>query len=124
MRYCLTFSVRHRTPLHFCFPSKSDATNVLKEFASDVLRANDDELVLVQDVAAFLKRSFVSVELDDYSDDDGNDDKSEEAGVVVPPTGGEESKQRRRRRRSKGSTSLEADLDRIVGSMRDKLKTA
>jgi hypothetical protein len=120
--YCLTFSIRHRAPLHLCFSSRSEATLVLKTFASDALTAGDDELVLVNDAAGFLKRSFVSVELGHFPDDDGNDDDDDEGDTVVPPSRRKRPKSRRARPGSSAArTELEAGLDRIVGPLRSLL---
>lgn len=117
MTYCLTFAVRNRpTPLHFCYGSEDEARTNLEEFSRNIYVASDDELVLVNNSAGFLKRSFVSVELDGFSD--GEDDD-----VNASPDGPQPAKRKKQKRasgranRRKNIKRLEADLEQIVSSL-------
>lgn len=123
--YCLTFFVRHRKrPVHLCFDGKSEATEVLSEFCTDISRASDDELVVVHDQAAFLKRSFIAVEMDGVQDDDGGDGESDEDGdVLSPPPRDKTEKKRRRIDRRNAESKLETDLEQIIASLRAGFRT-
>jgi hypothetical protein len=118
--HCLNFSVRHLDkPLHFCYVSKVEAGEALNDFAKMIASALDDELLVLQGEAGFLKRAFVAVELSHYADDEDDDGGSDGPLDLEPVSPGLQKKKRRRASKKGARRALEASLDSIVNSVRN-----
>lgn len=120
MPHCLTFAVRNRpTPLHFCFGSEVEARSELETFSRNIYVASDDELVLINNVAGFLKRSFVSVELESTGEDGGDGGNGDDDDIAPPPKKAKRKERLKRRRdRANKTPSLEAGLEQIMKSLK------
>ena len=86
MKTCLTFAIGNcERPLHLCYDSEDDAAKALREFARDIDSIPDAETVFVeggrpdgrQTCVGFLKRDFLSIELDSFDDEEDDADESD-----------------------------------------------
>ncbi len=81
MRYCVSIAVRGRVtrPIHFCFEDEESRDDIVAELV-DTLQETADSGVVIVGWAGFLKRDFISFEVEDGEDTEGPDEDGE-----VPP---------------------------------------